>query len=80
MIAENCVFDKTIFRVNGSGHIKAAQIESKESDVEINGSGKIDITCSEKLKAIIHGSGEVNYWGTPTVTVEISGSGSVRKQ
>ena len=78
--AENCVYDKTVFRVNGSGHIKAAQIESKESDVEINGSGNIDITCSEKLKAIIHGSGQVNYWGTPSVTVDISGSGSVRKQ
>jgi hypothetical protein len=78
--AENCVYDKTILRVNGSGHIKAIEIETKESDVEINGSGRIDITCLEKLKATIHGSGHVNYWGTPIVTVDISGSGSVRKQ
>jgi hypothetical protein len=78
--AENCVYDKTAFRINGSGHMKADQIRSKESDVEINGSGKIDITCSEKLKATIRGSGQVSYRGTPTVTIDISGIGSVRKQ
>ena len=77
---QNCIYNITHLRINGSGHIRAAEIQSKESNVEINGSGKIDIMCSQKLRAIIHGSGEVNYLGNPAVTAEISGSGKVRKQ
>jgi hypothetical protein len=67
--------------VNGSGDIHAAQITAVNADVDVNGSGKVDVFCTHKLKATIHGSGDINYWGNPTVVeTDISGSGRVRKK
>lgn len=78
---ENCKYDKAVLKVNGSGSISAAQVEADEADAEINGSGKIDVRCLQSLKATIHGSGEINYWGSPAnVTVQVSGSGRVVKK
>jgi len=78
---ENNTYDNAVLKVNGSGHIRGQQIHAGEADAQINGSGTIDIFCTQKLKATIHGSGEINYWGNPEgVSVDVSGSGSVRKK
>ena len=67
--------------INGSGKFTIKNFNGTSLTTEINGSGKIDITCSQTLKAAIHGSGEINYWGSPvSVSVDVSGSGSVRKK
>lgn len=78
---ENSIYNSASLKVNGSGEIRGQQLLAKQADVEINGSGTIDIHCTEKLNAAIHGSGEINYWGNPAnVTVDVSGSGKVRKR
>lgn len=79
--ASNCTYNNTAYRVNGSGNIRASQIASLVADAKIAGSGKIDVSCTQKLIARIDGSGEINYWGNPTVVeTSISGSGHVRKK
>jgi hypothetical protein len=78
--AESCSYNAASLKVNGSGYIRAATLIANEAEARISGSGKIDIRSSQKLKATIQGSGEINYWGDPqTVTSEISGSGKIRK-
>lgn len=66
--------------VNGSGNINARQATGQNVNARISGSGNIEISVLEKLDAKISGSGEINYWGNPSVVnADISGSGKIRK-
>jgi hypothetical protein len=65
--------------VTGSGEIKAMNLKSEEADLQISGSGSIDVYASVKLDASISGSGDVRYKGDPTVNKNVSGSGDIRK-
>jgi hypothetical protein len=77
----NSIYQNAIFNLNGSGDIKASGLIAQEAETIIHGSGNIETTCNNKLKARIYGSGNVKYWGSPTIIdVEVSGSGKVSKQ
>ena len=65
------------YTINGSGKIDALDAQAYDVDAEINGSGKIYVSCSHYLHAKIDGSGDIRYIGNPTVNSEINGSGSV---
>jgi hypothetical protein len=75
-----CQYDQVYFDVNGSGDIKAYGLLSKKNDAIIHGSGDIETSCSERLKARIYGSGDIRYRGDPALDVQVSGSGTVSKQ
>lgn len=65
--------------VSGSGEIKAMNLKSEEADLQVSGSGSIDVYASVKLDASISGSGDVRYKGEAKTNSNISGSGNVRK-
>lgn len=66
--------------INGSGYIHGREIVANRATARISGSGKIDLTCTDKIEATIQGSGNINYWGNPAEAVtEINGSGSIKK-
>ncbi|HYE53236.1 MAG TPA: head GIN domain-containing protein [Chitinophagaceae bacterium] len=65
--------------ITGSGDIKAGDLKAENADIEIMGSGSVDIYASVKLQAGIRGSGDIRYRGTAEVNKDISGSGNVRK-
>jgi hypothetical protein len=65
--------------VTGSGDINAMNLMSEESDLQITGSGNIDIYSSVKLVATITGSGDVRYKGDAATNSTITGSGTVKK-
>ena len=68
-------------KISGSGEIGGYGIAAKEAEIDISGSGDVNLTVQEKLHAIIRGSGEINYKGSPTsVITDISGSGKVTKR
>lgn len=67
-------------KIEGSGNIKAFDLLTKTSDVEISGSGNAEIYASKQLDIGISGSGNVFYKGEATVTQKISGSGRVEKR
>jgi hypothetical protein len=66
--------------VAGSGDYKGEKLKSKTANVNIMGSGDVDLDASEKLDVTIAGSGSVKYSGSPTVSQKILGSGSVDKR
>ncbi|MEZ5017298.1 MAG: head GIN domain-containing protein [Flavipsychrobacter sp.] len=67
-------------RVNGSGNVYTRDTDAKNVEATVTGSGDITLTAHESLDARISGSGNINYWGNPSiVTVNITGSGKVRK-
>jgi len=65
--------------ITGSGNIRAFDLKSENSDIEILGSGNADVYASVKLSVEVNGSGDVNYKGSGQVASNIHGSGSVKK-
>ena len=64
--------------IAGSGDIHAYDLNSKEAEVSIAGSGGVKISVKDNLKARISGSGNVYYKGNPAKQdVKVSGSGNV---
>ena len=61
----------------GSGNIRAGNLVSEESEVEIAGSGNVEVNSSNSLDVHIMGSGEVKHRGSARVSTSIQGSGSV---
>jgi len=49
------------------------------TDVEVSGSGDVQVNVAEKLNAEISGSGSIVYKGSPDVHARVSGSGTVKK-
>jgi len=65
--------------VAGSGDVRAFDLLSENVDVEIAGSGNVQVFASKQLDVSIAGSGDVLYKGTPQIKQSKSGSGTVRK-
>lgn len=65
--------------IMGSGDIKAGDLKAENADVEIMGSGSVEIYASVKVSADIRGSGDVRYRGPANVSSDVSGSGTVKK-
>lgn len=65
--------------VTGSGEVHAFDLLSESTDVEISGSGDVEVFASKQLKISISGSGDVKYKGNPSVSQSINGAGNVRK-
>jgi hypothetical protein len=64
----------------GSGNCNASALLAETADVNIAGSGNVDLHASRELKANIIGSGNVYYKGDPAVSTSKIGSGTVKKK
>lgn len=64
-------------RSNGSGDLRALGLAANEANVEMEGSGSVEITAISKLDAKLSGSGSLRYKGKPEVSTKLEGSGSV---
>lgn len=74
-IEGTCIAEE--YTVSGSGDIYSYDLLSDTSDVEISGSGRIEISVADYLNANISGSGSIYYRGYPTIDSHISGSGKI---
>lgn len=62
----------------GSGNVYARYLNTTNANMDIEGSGNATITVTKTLNAIIAGSGNIYYYGSPSsATSEISGSGNL---
>lgn len=66
--------------IPGDGNYDAQDLESRETEIDIGGSGIATVNVSDELDVRISGSGSVEYSGDPTVRQNISGSGNVVRQ
>jgi hypothetical protein len=63
---------------SGSSKIDATSFISENSDIQINGSGNIQVYATNSISVQINGSGTVNYKGEPkSVNQQINGSGKI---
>ena len=65
--------------IHGSGNIRAMDLRSEETVVNIAGSGDAEVFASVRLKIEVAGSGDIRYRGNAQVSSNIAGSGGVRK-
>ena len=64
--------------VAGSGDISAFHLKSDNAEVKVSGSGDVELTVKNELKARVSGSGDISYKGNPKIQdVKVSGSGDV---
>jgi hypothetical protein len=63
--------------VSGSGQLVAEDLQLRDCEAKISGSGDIWTTVSQNLKAVITGSGYVFYSGKPQIEIVVSGSGGI---
>ncbi|MDR0455683.1 MAG: DUF2807 domain-containing protein [Treponema sp.] len=65
-------------RISGSGSIDAHNHEVQNAEVAISGSGAIKIWAAKSITGTISGSGIIWYKGSPTINVNITGSGAFK--
>jgi hypothetical protein len=69
------------FEIHGSGDVRAEDYACDSADVEISGSGSVDLGTIGSLDVEIHGSGDVTYSGEPTLRdMDLHGSGRLHKR
>ena len=71
--------DSVVITANGASYVNARGLDARIANVEINGAGNVDISCSETLNARLAGAGGVKYWGDPVVNKSSAGIGGVKK-
>ena len=70
---------KTSLDIHGSGKIKAKNLIAETANVSISGSGHIVTNATQKININLHGSGTVEYYGTPQeIEQSFSGSGKIK--
>lgn len=69
------------YEINGSGDINAIDLETLNTEVEINGSGNCYVDAKENLDIEINGSGDVYFKQRPTkdYSSSINGSGRIKE-
>jgi hypothetical protein len=68
-------------RTSGSSKIDAVSLISENSDIQINGSGNIQVYATNSVDVQINGSGTIKYKGEPkSVNQQINGSGRIEKE
>lgn len=66
-------------KISGSGDVRAMQLETKETEIEVFGSGSAFVFVNSKLFVNIKGSGDVFYKGNPKISSKITGTGKIRR-
>lgn len=65
------------FEVDGSGTLEAFDLLARDAQINIDGSGNVQVNVSDFLGIAINGSGDVYYKGNPDMKVATNGSGKV---
>ncbi|MEP6754688.1 MAG: head GIN domain-containing protein [Chthonomonadales bacterium] len=71
--------DAVTVELSGSGQFVGTDMKCKTAKVTIGGSGKAILAPKDTLDIDISGSGSVEYFGTPKVTKNITGSGTIEQ-
>lgn len=74
--------EETTMRVAGSGDIQAKALTTRSADVQVAGSGDVDVTLGGGvLRAEVNGSGDIHWSGTAQVDrASVNGSGEIARR
>lgn len=63
--------------VSSSGSFQAGDLKVQKADITLSSSGEVTVWVTEDLRAKIFSSGNIYYYGNPTVHKNLTGSGKV---
>lgn len=64
--------------VTGSGDLEAYNLRASRAEASVSGSGDVELTATQELKARVAGSGDITYNGNPKKQdFKTAGSGSI---
>lgn len=66
-------------KVSGAAYLNALNLQTKRTDIHIEGVGAASVFATENLHATIAGIGKIRYRGDPAVFKNIEGIGTVSK-
>ena len=69
---------RAVIQLDGDSNIRAFDLTARDADVTISGLGSCEITAEQSLHAVIDGSGSITYGGSPAVSQQVDGLGSVK--
>ena len=70
--------DRLDVSVGGSGLVQFTEVRAADARVVVSGSGSVFVTATERLDALVSGSGAILYAGSPQqVTKNVTGTGSI---
>ena len=71
--------DELSIRLDGSGAVKAFDLEARAVDVKVSGAADAEVHATELLDATALGASDVRYRGSPKVTRDVAGVGKITK-
>lgn len=72
--------NKLTTRMTGSGNMLLSDLEAYDAKCTLTGSGNMYVSVENELDVYLTGSGDIIYYGNPTVNSYASGSGKVYKR
>jgi len=69
--------DSFTLAIKGSGDVDAGGLEARRAKVVMSGSGDATVNATGALDIQMSGSGDLQYLGSPKVTKDVHGAGSV---
>jgi Putative auto-transporter adhesin, head GIN domain len=70
--------ERSEFVISGSGDLKATDLKAQSARCRISGSGNMNCHAAKEMDALVSGSGDIRYSGSPaTIKKKVSGSGSI---
>jgi len=63
--------------IDGAGNYQAGDLQTRNTEIQIDGLGNGTIWAEESLDITINGGGSLNYYGSPSVTQDINGLGDI---
>jgi hypothetical protein len=65
-------------RLSGAGNYNAGELQSQTAVVEISGFGNSTLWVTDALDITMSGAGQLEYYGQPVVSQNVSGAGSIQ--
>lgn len=77
-VTVNGVAAEQAVSLDGAGNYQAGDLQTYDTAIEIKGLGNGVVWATESLQVGITGGGSVSYYGSPSVSQQISGLGDVK--
>lgn len=70
--------EKVQASINGFGELDLQKLISHQTDVSIDGAGKVSLHAFKSIKGRVNGKGDIAIWGQPEIRdVKINGTGDI---
>ncbi|MBW8684842.1 head GIN domain-containing protein [Chitinophaga rhizophila] len=71
--------EMTRYDISGSADVEALELRAANADINISGTGKLDLVAEKKLDVNVSGMGKVRYKGSPVINQSSSGMAKISR-